>query len=68
MAVNLDLKLTIEAWADIVIKEWIKKAAALKIGETGALITSFVNTVYTAADGDPQKVVFAFEWYGKMVD
>lgn len=68
MADNLDLKLTIEAWADIVVKEWIKKVEALGIGNTSLLVNSFTGTVYTAADGDPQRIVFAFEWYGKMVD
>lgn len=64
---NLDIKLTVGAWADIVIKEWLKKAEALGIEGT-SLVNSFVNTVYTNADGDPTKVMFAFEWYGKMVD
>jgi hypothetical protein len=68
MAENLNTKITVEAWAQIVIKEWIKKANALGIGQTGALINSFTSTIYTAAEGDPNKVVFAFEWYGKMVD
>jgi len=68
MAVNTNISLTVEAWADIVIKEWIKKVEALKIGNTGLLINSFTNTIYTAANGDPGRIVFAFEWYGKMVD
>ena len=68
MAENLNIKLTVQAWADIVIKEWIKKVTVLKIGDTGALVNSFTSTVITAADGDPSRIVFAFEWYGKMVD
>ncbi len=68
MSENTNIKLTVEAWADIVIKEFIKKANALNIGSSGASMNSFVNTVYTAAGGDPSRVVFAFEWYLKMVD
>ena len=60
---NTNISLTVEAWADIVIKEWIKKCEALKINNTGLLINSFVNTIYTAANGDPRRIVFAFEWY-----
>lgn len=65
---NTNITLTVEAWADIVIKEWVKKADALGIKGTGALLASFYNTVITAAAGDPRKVIFAFAWYGKMVD
>ena len=68
MADNVNIKLTIEAWADIVIKEWIKKIEALGIGKTQALVQSFTNHVITAADGDPSKVIFAFAWYGQMVN
>ena len=68
MVENTNISLTVEAWAEIVIKEWIKKCEALKIGNTGLLINSFANTIYTAANGDPGRIIFAFEWYGKMVD
>lgn len=68
MAENTNISLTVEAWADIVIKEWLAKVAALKIGNTGLLVNSFVSTIYTAANGDVGRVLFAFEWYGKMVD
>ncbi len=59
---------TVQAWADIVIKEWDKKAVALRIGSTGALVRSFVNHVLWNAGGDMQKVEFVFEYYGKFVD
>jgi len=65
---NTNISLTVEAWADIVIKEWIKKVEALNIGNTGLLVNSFVNTIYTAANGDPGRIVFAFEYYGRFVD
>lgn len=68
MADNLNISLTVEAWAEIVIKEWLKKIIALNIKHTGALMASFENHIFSSASGDPHKVNFAFEWYGKMVD
>jgi len=68
MTENTNLKLTMEAWADIVIKEWRNKVSALNISVTYQLVRSFEAHVITAANGDPEKVLFAFEWYGKMVD
>ncbi len=68
MAENLDLKITVEAWADIVIKEWEKKIEALGIGLSMQLADSFYQHVYTNSAGDPVKIQFAFEWYGRMVD
>ncbi len=68
MSENLNISLTVEAWAEIVIKEWLKKVQALNINNTGALMASFENQIFSNASGDPTKVNFAFEWYGKMVD
>lgn len=65
---NTNISLTVEAWAEIVIKEWIKKIEALKIHQTGALVQSFTSHIITAANGDPYRVVFAFAWYGRFVD
>lgn len=67
MADNTNIKLTVDAWADIVIKEWLKMVDKLDI-HRGQLVASFYNYVYTNANGDPSRVNFAFEWYGKMVD
>ncbi|HNX87710.1 MAG TPA: hypothetical protein PKH58_01395 [Paludibacteraceae bacterium] len=67
MAENININLTVEAWADIVIMEWIKKFEALGIRELHG-IHSFESSIITASDGDPAKVRFAFEWYLKMVD
>lgn len=72
MAENTNLTLTVEAWADIVIKEWEKKIEALGIGSskrsTGELLRSFEQHVRVNANGDPTKIEFAFSYYGKMVD
>lgn len=55
------------AWADIVIKEWINKISLLGIEGT-QLIASFTNHIAWAADGNAEKIVFAFEYYGKFTD
>ncbi len=68
MAENLNLKITVEAWAEIVIKEWQKKIEALGIGDTKQLINSLFQHVHTNAEGDPSRIEFTFEWYGRMVD
>lgn len=61
-------QLTVEAWADIVIKEWLKKIDKYNIGSTGQLALSFIHHVNTNADGDPTRVEFIFNYYGKFVD
>ncbi len=68
MAENTNIKLTVEAWADIVIKEWEKKIEALGIGVSQQLVDSFAHTVHTQSDGDPSRIEFAFEYYGKFVE
>lgn len=68
MAENLNTGLTVEAWAEITIKEWLKKIKALGIHSTGQLVNSFYHHVNTSADGNPEYVKFAFEYYGKFVD
>lgn len=65
---GFDLSPTVQAWADITLKEFDKKMSALGIGNSGALAQSFVNHVNWSAGGDQQKVEFMFEYYGKFVD
>lgn len=62
-----DATITVEAWAAITIKEWIAKARTLDVPD-GQLLSSFQSHVVTNADGDPIKVEFLFNWYGRMVD
>jgi hypothetical protein len=68
MAENTDLGITVEAWAKIVIERWERKIQQLKIYQTGKLVNSFTQFVNTQAGGNPDKIVFAFEYYGKFVD
>jgi hypothetical protein len=68
MAENTNIGLTVERWADIVIERWERKIERLKIGHSGKLSESFYHHVKTQANGDPEFIVFTFEYYGKFVD
>lgn len=58
----------VKEWADIVIERWIRKISRLKIGNTNSLLKSFRHSVSNDANGDPAKVSFAFNYYGRFVD
>lgn len=68
MADNANIKLTVEAWAEIVIKEWMNMVERLNIHNPGTLVNSFEKFIHTNSGGDPSRILFAFEWYGKFVD
>lgn len=69
MSENLNTGLTVDAWADIVIKEWITKAAALGIAPDHPLsLDRFTQHVITASNGDPQRVEFAYDYYLNFID
>lgn len=68
MSDNTNLSLTIEAWAEIVIKTWLEKIIRLNINYSHALYNSFAHHVITNANGDPERIEFAFLYYGKFVD
>lgn len=65
---NSEIGITVEAWAEITIKEWIKKIEALGIHNPGQLVNSLYHHVNTSANGNPEYVKFVFEYYGKFVD
>ena len=62
------VSLSVEAWAIIVIKRWESKIALLGIGKTGSLAQSFAQHVFTQSTGDPEKIEFTFNYYGKFID
>jgi hypothetical protein len=72
MALNPGTKLTqpqiADAWAKITIKIWKDKMAKLKIGNSKALMDSFIHEVISSSGGDLMKIEFAFNYYGKFVD
>lgn len=68
MAENTDIGLTIDAWAKIVIERWEQKIIKLGIHHPGKLLNSFQHYINTQANGNPDRITFAFEFYGKFVD
>lgn len=68
MAENLNLELTAQAWANIVIEKWERKIIQLKVQDTSALINSFEAAVRLEANGSPKLIEFAFLYYGKFAD
>jgi hypothetical protein len=68
MADNVNISLTVEAWADIVIKNWQRKIVELNIGASGALFDSFSHDVISSANGIPERIDFAYKFYGRFVD
>jgi len=67
MDANLNISLTVEAWADIVIKNWKAKITELNIGYSGDLYDSFQMDVMSSAN-TPSRVEFASLFYGNFVD
>lgn len=65
---NTDFSLTLQAWADIVIGIWEDKIQKLRIIESYQLLESFTAHVVTESNGDPRKIEFAFNYYGKFVE
>lgn len=68
MAENLDIGITAQAWADIVVEKWENNVMRLKIRKTGDLIDSFHGTAIREANGNPYLIEFLFNYYGKFVD
>ncbi len=68
MSTNLNINLTIDAWAEILVKMWRNKITELDIGESGTLFDSFAVDVISNSGGSPERVDFAFMFYGRFVD
>jgi hypothetical protein len=68
MTENTNLGLTVEAWADFIMDRWETKIERLKIGHSGNLAKSFYQHVQTQANGNPELIIFTFEYFGKFVD
>ena len=57
-----------QAWAKMMVTIWLDKIATLNIRDTGALFSSFQTQVAMQANGDVDKIVFSYLYYGRMVD
>ena len=57
-----------QQWATITIERWEEKITKLRIGHNNLLINSFTHHVIVDSAGDPAKIIFALNYYGRMVD
>lgn len=68
MSTNTQLDETLQAWADIVIRNWEEKIHRLKVYDSYQLLNSFTQHVVLNANGNPERVEFTFNYYGKFAD
>lgn len=69
MADNTNIHESVDAWADITIKEWVKKANALGVAPGDPLNAErFVHHVITSANGNPEKIQFMYDYWLNFVD
>lgn len=69
MNTNLNTGLTVEAWAEITIKDWVKKAGALGIAPDNPISAErFVHHIISSSNGDPEKIQFIYDYYLNFID
>ncbi len=68
MAENTNLNITVDAWADIVIENWLDRITKLNIGYHFNLERELTVSIRQNPGGLPSVVEFSFPFYGKMVD
>ena len=68
MADNTNISLTVEAWAQITHDRWLQKIDTMHISNTYELVNSFIHQVISDSGGDPERIEYAFKYYGKFVD
>ncbi len=68
MIENTNLTLTVEAWAEITIDNWLDKIDKMGIGYTFSLESDIRSEVISSASYMPSQVSFNFPFYGKFVD
>lgn len=57
-----------DAWAKMMITIWQDKIANQKIRDTGNLFSSFQYHLEKDANGDVNKIIHTYNYYGRMVD
>ena len=66
------LNVTVKAWADIVIQNWIDKIYKLQVYHSHTLVRElaedFALHIVSNSGGNPDAIEFAFRYYGKFVD
>lgn len=54
----------LQKWADIVIQRWRARIVDMEVVNTWELYRSFVAQVEYDSEGDPQKAIFTYLYYG----
>lgn len=62
------IRQVVDDWAKIVIQIWEEKMLALGISDSYQLANSFIYHILAHSGGDPTRLEFAFNYYGKFVD
>jgi len=66
---NLNIDETIKAWAEITIKEWVKKAAFHKVHRESPISSArFIHHIVSSANGSAERINFMFDYYLKFVN
>ncbi len=65
---NTNLQLTVEAWADIVIDNWLDNLTKLRIGYYFQLESNLHYNIFSGSHNLPSAVEFSFPLYGRFVD
>lgn len=66
---EIHLPTTVIAWADILVKEWVKRARELNISPDNPInIERFYHYITTQANGDPATIQFTFDYYLKFTN
>lgn len=65
-----DLRITVDAWAEIVVDNWMENIRALGIGLSGQLEDNIFYSIEGShgAHNLPTAVTFEFPFYGRFVD
>ncbi len=65
---GINLRGTLEAWQNFTVKDWQKSIQKLQVMHTNELFNSFQKNIARQANGDIQKLIFIYKYYGKFPD
>lgn len=68
MTDNTDIRLTVDAWSEIVISNWLDRIEKLGVQYSFQLEESLLYELIGNSGGLPERIEFSFNYYGKFVD
>lgn len=68
MSDNLNMKETVDAWAEIVLRIWEEQIKDYDAIYSWQLIDSLQQHVHFHSNGNPERIDFFYKYYGKFVD